>query len=71
MQTHAQCTVAAQLREKGAALQQIADAIVEQTEKTLGEVPENDCLEYNGELIDAAKMLQIVISKLAEMSEAR
>lgn len=57
------------LRDSAPQMQEVADAIVKRTEEKLGEVSERDCFEYNGELIDAARMLRLVTEKLEEMEE--
>ncbi len=63
-------TFAKQVQEKAQELQEVADEIVKRTVAAKGEVSESDCLDYNGELIDAARMLNNVTCILVEMSDA-
>ena len=63
-------TFAKQVQEKAQELQEVAVEIVKRTVAEKGEVPECDCLEYNGELIDASMMLNNVTTILVGMSDA-
>lgn len=63
-------TLDKQARDAAAQLQEVADEIVKRTVKEKGGVPECDCLEYNGELIDASSMLHKVSVLLLQMSDA-
>ena len=63
-------TFAKQVQEKAQELQEVAVEIVKRTVAEKGEVPECDCLDYNGELIDASRMLNNVTTILVGMSDA-
>tara|TARA_Y100000766_G_C18762732_1_gene534241 strand:- start:549 stop:791 length:243 start_codon:yes stop_codon:yes gene_type:complete len=58
-----------QLQEQALETQITAEIIVKKTELEKGEVDESDCLEENGELIDAAQMLNRCITILSRMCE--
>jgi hypothetical protein len=61
-------TFAHQVQQKAQELQEVADEIVKRTVEAKGEVPDHECLEYNGELLDASMMLKHVTAILVEMS---
>ena len=56
-----------QLQDQAMRTQMTADIIVKKTELEKGEVDESDCLEENGELINAAQMLNRCITILSRM----
>jgi hypothetical protein len=58
-----------ELQNQALHTQRTADRIVKKTETEKGEVAESDCFEYNGELIDAANMLNRCIATLSQMCE--